>query len=448
MKKFLREICVGMIIVAMAAVAYQMSVLADGTKQIPYKMVWSDEFNGDALNKDNWNYDIGNGGQVFGWGNNECQYYTDHTDNVRVSDGNLVITAKAEKFQPEGGTLTYRYTSGRVNTKNLQSFKYGKIEARIKVSAVDGLWPAFWMLGYHQKGWPYCGELDILETWNKNQFAQGAVHWVNEDGNRPTSDTCVSAMKQMVNKEEWHIYGITWTPEQIEWTLDGEVFKTFPLTENHKSELKQPFYIILNMAVGGNLPGRIPAEDFVSETMLVDYVRVYQRESDNGSYLGAWSEKEKVASHTVSFKNGSKIVSTQKLLDGETAVLPTVKKAKYKFVGWYNGKKKVTENTRIYSDTILTAKWEKIKVKRVKIASTKQKYVYKAKISGKTDGYQIKIGSKKIFSRVKKRNFKFSIKSVVRNKKTYIVKVRAYILDSKGKKIYGKWSKSKKIKVK
>ena len=96
----------------------------------------------------------------------------------------------------------------------------------------------------------------------------------------------------------------------------------------------------------------------------------------------------------------------------------------------------------------LTAKWDKIKVKRVKIASTKQKYVYKAKISGKTDGYQIKIGSKKIFSKVTKRSFKFSIKSAVKNNKTYIVKVRAYILDSKGKKIYGKWSKSKKIKVK
>ena len=132
-----------------------------------YKLVWSDEFNGNELDTSIWNYNYGNGDNVAGWGNNELEYYTDDKANVKVQNGSLIITARAEK--DENGK-TMRYTSGRLNTSGKASFKYGKMEARIKIPSVKGLWPAFWMLGQNEpKGWPYCGEIDILETWNTDR---------------------------------------------------------------------------------------------------------------------------------------------------------------------------------------------------------------------------------------------------------------------------------------
>ena len=413
-------------------------------KSTQYKMVWSDEFNGTELNRNNWTYDIGNGGANVGWGNNELEYYTDRTDNVKVQNGNLIITAKAEKYINEETGGVYKHTSGRIKTSNLQSFKYGKLEARMKMPDSRGLWPAFWMLGYNEKGWPFCGEIDILETWNELQFAQGTVHWVNEL-TKPNQDTYNASSTQVQDKTAWHVYGINWTSKKIEWTLDGRVYKTFELKGSDKSELKKEFYFIINCAVGGNLAYYAPNEDFKSDTVVVDYVRAYQRASDNGSYTGTWAadEKAKVPSYTVKYKNGKKVVSTQKLLEGETSKIPTVKKKGYIFKGWYIGKKKVTANTRIYADSTIKAKWEKIKVKKAVITSTKQKYKKTAtlefKVKGKVDGYEVKVGSKKEDTPIG-----VAIFGKFKSGKTYNAKVRAYRIDSRGKKIYGKWSKTVK----
>lgn len=447
MKGLINKLGIGIMAVVMVTAMGTVSVKA-ASKSTQYKMVWSDEFNGTELNRNNWTYDIGNGGANVGWGNNEHEYYTSRTDNVKVQNGQLIITAKAEKYANEETGVFYDYTSGRIKTSGLQSFKYGKLEAKMKMPKTRGLWPAFWMLGYNEKGWPYCGEIDILETWNELNFAQGTIHWENEK-ERPNKDSYDASSIKLEDKTQWHLYGINWTPEKIEWTLDGKVYKTFELKGTDKSELKKEFYFIINCAVGGNLAYFTPDESFVFDTVVVDYVRVYQRECDNGTYTGNWTaaEKAQVPSYTIKYKNNGKVISTQKLLEGETSRVPNVKKKGYVFLGWYSGKKKVTENTRIYANTTVKAKWQKIKVKRAKITSTKQMYkkvaTVKYKVKGAVDGYQVKVGKKKSETPSKIISFgKF------KSGKRYTVKVRAYRIDSRGKKIYGKWSKSKKITIK
>ena len=159
MKGFKEKLLTGTLAFTMvltsAAVQFNTTEVKADTAGSDYKLVWSDEFNGTALNTDNWTYDLGNGGSNAGWGNNEKEYYTNRTDNVYVSDGTLKITALEQKFN------RYNYTSGRIKTAGKQTFKYGRMEARIKLPSLNGVWPAFWMLGVDQKGWPWCGEFDI-----------------------------------------------------------------------------------------------------------------------------------------------------------------------------------------------------------------------------------------------------------------------------------------------
>ena len=142
------------------------------------KLVWSDEFNGTSLNTDYWTYEIGNGS--WGWGNNEQQYYTNSEENVSVSNGTLKITAKYESI---GGK---NYTSGRIKTSGKVEPGNGYVVARIKLPSVNGIWPAFWMLGTNGQGWPMCGEIDIMESINTNKFPYATMHWTTTSA--PTTD--------------------------------------------------------------------------------------------------------------------------------------------------------------------------------------------------------------------------------------------------------------------
>lgn len=441
MKIFKKLVITIVVIISIVAVS-KISVQAT-EKSTLYKLVWSDEFTGTELNMDNWQYNIGAGG----WGNNEHQYYTDREENIKIENGKLIITARAEEYENNGQKANY--TSARITTSGLQSFKYGKIEARMKLPDDMGLWPAFWMLGQNEpKGWPYCGEIDILEAWNDLRFAQGALHWEDEIS-RPNKDTYVAGKISGIDKTKWHIYGIVWSPKSIQWTFDNKVFWEYKINTSAQSELHKEFYILLNCAVGGNLPYYTPNEDFVSAQVEVDYVRVYQRESDNGTFTGTWAQQDidAVKQHTVKFKNQGKIISTQLVRDRETVVLPKVSRKGYEFLGWYNGKKKVTENTRIKGSFTVKSKWKRIKIAQAKITSTKQQYKRAAtlrfKVKGKVDGYQVKVGNKKDITTSKIITF-----GPFKSKKTYKAKVRAYVIDSRGKKIYGKWSKTVKITIK
>jgi beta-glucanase (GH16 family) len=242
---------------------------ADGT----YTLAWSDEFNGTSLNLSNWVYETGTG--AGGWGNNELEYYTNRTDNVSVSGGNLIITARRENYNGAG------YTSGRIKTQGLKTFKYGKIEARIKLPSGQGLWPAFWMLGAEGMPikWPECGEIDIMEHVNSDPDVVGTAHW---DNNGHASWGCTTRDNYWnnfsVDVTQFHVYAVEWSATAIKWYVDGTQYMECDITNGKggTEEFQKNFFILLNLAVGGNWPGNPDNATPFPSSMYVDYVRVYQ----------------------------------------------------------------------------------------------------------------------------------------------------------------------------
>jgi len=218
---------------------------------------------------------------ISGWGNNEAEYY--QSSNSSIRDGNLVITGKKESVG------SYSYTSSRLRTKGKVTATYGKIEARIALPAVQGLWPAFWMLpesNYENQGWPHSGEIDIMEAKGRltNQTS-GALHYSN-DSNQHTYDSATNVFKltDYTTISSYHNYGIIWNEEGITWYCDDNQFLTVSsstwhtnaYSTNDASPFNQPFHILLNMAIGGNFDnGVMPPDEFTSAEMLVDYVRIY-----------------------------------------------------------------------------------------------------------------------------------------------------------------------------
>lgn len=228
---------------------------------LAYQMVWSDEFDGSSLNTSRWNYENGNLGV-----NNEKQYY--QSSNVSVSNGNLVITARKQSV---GGQP---YTSGRINTNGKFSQKYGRIEARIKLTAMQGIWPAFWMLGTNigepNVGWPRCGEIDIMEQVNASNTVYGTIHWDANGYTHYGGNTSTSIA-------DYHVYAVEWDASAIRWYVDNNLYHTANIQNNINSteEFHKNFFLILNVAVGGDFPGQTIDESKLPATMMVDYVRVY-----------------------------------------------------------------------------------------------------------------------------------------------------------------------------
>ena len=232
------------------------------------KMAFFDEFdvNG-APNSSKWTYDLTNNN---GWGNNEAEYYTDRPDNVIVQGGYLKITAKKESY------LGFDYTSARIKTQGKFSFKYGKVEVRAKLPAGGGTWPAIWMLGSNisSVGWPACGEIDIMEEiGNDLGRIHGSIHTPSSYGG--TVNTSTTMLSDATTA--FHVYGLEWDSQKIDFSIDGVVFYTYnPTVKNSDT---WPFdadqFIILNLAMGGNFGGSIDP-NFTQATMEIDYVRVYQ----------------------------------------------------------------------------------------------------------------------------------------------------------------------------
>lgn len=221
-----------------------------------------------------WNYDIGNGADqgIPGWGNNELQYYTDRPENIVVENGMLKITAIQESFEGSG------YTSARIQTKDKFEQQYGRFEARIQLPWSQGLWPAFWMLGQNsdEVTWPECGEIDIME--NRGQeptLINGSVHGPGYSGGE-----AVTKAFELENDRfdiGFHIFGIEWGENYINYYVDDKLYNRItPDDVPGEWVFDQPFYIIMNLAVGGNYPGPPNASSVFPQTMLVDYVRVYQ----------------------------------------------------------------------------------------------------------------------------------------------------------------------------
>jgi beta-glucanase (GH16 family) len=230
-------------------------------RAVTYQLIWADEFNGTSVNTANWNIDNGNPNV-----NHELEYY--QAANAAVTGGNLVITARQQSV---GGQP---YTSAKLNSSGKFSVTYGRIEARMKLPMVQGTWPAFWMLGtnINTVGWPQCGEIDIMEHVNTSNSILGTMHWNSGSGHAQYGSSTTTT------PGDFHVYAVEWDNSSIRWYVDNTLYVTGNIANNinNTGAFHLPFYIILNLAIGGDLPGSTVNNAALPTSMYVDYVRVYK----------------------------------------------------------------------------------------------------------------------------------------------------------------------------
>lgn len=294
------------------SMSQQSESSASDETETGWKQVWEDDFEGTELDRSKWKPEV----SCWGGGNNERQCYTDRPENIEVSDGNLILKAFAEDYTgkkyPEGmgesDQASQAYTSGKVRTRGIADWKYGRFEARMKLPDGQGTWPAFWMMPANDSygNWPLSGEIDILEAVNlgaKCEECEGtegenrtiaALHF----GERPPKNTHIPTRHKLPGapnaKDAYHVFAVEWGEGQIDWYIDGENYFSLrsedwytgavSKAENPNAPFDKPFYVMLNLAVGGGLsednnemtfdPDSFPAE------LQVDWVRVSQCASD------------------------------------------------------------------------------------------------------------------------------------------------------------------------
>lgn len=250
-----------------------------------WTLVWSDEFNGKAgspLDTTAWTHDIGDGcaAGICGWGNQEKESYTNSAENIALNgEGQLAIVARRA---PAGLTCYYgpcRYTSAKIKTQGKVTAKPGRVEARIKLPQGQGLWPAFWMLGarFPATKWPDCGELDIMENHGHapNQTSS-AIHGPGYFGKTPFVHG--EELAKGTFSEDFHVFAVQWDSTRIQFFVDSALRYTVSRAEvTHYGAwvFDQPFFVVLNLAVGGTFDGDPSSDVIFPATMLVDYVRVY-----------------------------------------------------------------------------------------------------------------------------------------------------------------------------
>lgn len=240
-----------------------------------WSIIWSDEFEGSRLDPAKWVYTTGGEG----FGNNELQYYSRSRRNVYLNSGLLVIQARKEDHIGTNGWVRH-YTSGRIRTETKFSHTYGRFEARIKLPFGQGIWSAFWLLGGSTAEWPRNGEIDIIENIGKESSTiHGTIHGPGYSGARGIGAAySLPAHKRLC--DDFHVFAVEWDPGIIRWYVDGELYNTVRkvnLPVGAPWVFDHPFYLNLNVAVGGNWAGEPDASTEFPQSMYVDYVRVYKR---------------------------------------------------------------------------------------------------------------------------------------------------------------------------
>jgi beta-glucanase (GH16 family) len=262
-------------LIALVALSIHGSSQADASK---WKLTWSDEFNaadGTAPDPAKWSFDLGGEG----WGNKELESYTSRPTNVQQKGGNLVITAVKEDYTGKDG-IARPYTSARIKTKGLFSQAYGRVEARMQLPLGKGIWPAFWMLGDDTgtAGWPKAGEIDIMENIGEAGRVYSTLHGPGYSGDHGISAKYPLPAGEVVNTG-FHVYAVEWSPNDIRFYFDDKLIAErtpADLPAGAKWVYDHPFFVILNVAVGGLWPGYPDETTTFPQRMLVDYVRVYE----------------------------------------------------------------------------------------------------------------------------------------------------------------------------
>lgn len=272
---------------ALAAVALSCSTVSRGAAPVGagdrwsrlerpgWELAWHDEFDGPALDRSRWAFDQGGV-----WSNGEEQFYTDRPENARIEKGKLILEARREDY------FGNDYTSARVTTRGLASFRYGRIEARMRVPAGPGLWPAFWMLGedVDKVRWPGCGEIDIVEAIGREPArAYGTVHGARFHGVGAIS--AAYTLPSGILADADHVYAVEWEPGVVRWYVDDALYRTVTpkdLPVASEWPFEKPFFLILNLAVGGSWPGPPEASTQFPAQLEVDWVRVYRRPAGSG----------------------------------------------------------------------------------------------------------------------------------------------------------------------
>lgn len=241
-------------------------------EKVQWTIVWQDEFDGPAgqlPNPENWNFDIGTD-----WGNAQLEYSTDRPENASLDgNGNLAIVARQEAYESRN------YTSARITTEDIFEPTFGRFEARMQLPWGTGIWPAFWLLGanFDQVGWPLCGEIDVMEYRGQEPFrVHGSLHGPGYSGAEP-----VTSRYDLYNDRfdtGFHLFAVEWSENLIKWYVDEILYQTVTSADVPGQWVyNQPFYIILNLAVGGNYVGPPNENTVFPQTLLIDYVRVYER---------------------------------------------------------------------------------------------------------------------------------------------------------------------------
>ncbi len=318
------------------------------------QLLWDDEFNGPTIDPTKWTFDTGAGG----WGNNELETYTTSNASIQnVADGSstdscLVITAQKDA---QGN-----WTSARLKTLGLQSFTYGKIEARMKLPSGNGMWPAFWMMGTNQNsvGWPACGETDIMEMIGgtgvspsgatlSDSTVYGTLHWLSSATNAAASTQPeVYTLPSGKFSDAFHTFGVVWTPTSITYYVDGVQTGSVTPDSTTGTTFQNPYYLLLNLAVGGNWPGNPTASTVSPQSLDVDWVRVYAAPGTNTSYTLSFDTQGGTPSaSSVSVPSGT-------TLGAAGVTFPTATKTGYNLVGWFSAAN--GGGTAITSSTVLT----------------------------------------------------------------------------------------------